>query len=333
MSPETLPEVPQDEHELVERLYPESAWTFVWARRILRDFAGDRASRFLVGCLSAGCWSVLHGEGEWLAVRCADEAPGEAADEATPAHAASFESAQDATAYAAAGLIVDEKVTLHEGLLRREQGVIDHIWDESAKRLVWRLTDEGERLVAASRDEGRPRYGESWIVLDPVFEDPRGYRVLPRTPRPDGGRFLAEHDLFVAHVRGRLPGDFGASTGEELAENTLLDTFAPADEPYLFTLDAPFDRRGLFGAGAELVRKFYLVRRPIRVYQGFPVRNTTVPARGRARADGAPPKGTGYLLPRSLAALLEAGDIARITEAEAVRIYTEQRESQRRRDG
>lgn len=327
MAFQTLPEVPQDEHELVGRLYPESAWMFVWARRVLRDFVGERVSRFLVGRLEPGCWSVLRGDGAWLAVRSADDA-----DDATPSHVASFESAQVAVAYAAGGLIVDGHVTIHKDLLKG-QGVFDQVWDESARRLVWKLLDEGERLVAAARDEGRPRYGEYCIPLDHVLANPWGYQVVPRTPGPDGGLFLREHDLFTAHVQRRLPGDFGASTGEELPENTLLDSFAPADEPYLFTLDTPFGRRGLSGTGRERVRRFYLVRRPLPVYPGFPVRETTAPAR-RVR-HGAQPSdvGQGYLLPRPIAVLTDAGDIARITEAETLRRYREQLESRRRQDG
>ncbi|WP_149263091.1 hypothetical protein [Actinomadura sp. K4S16] len=323
MTPETLPEVPQDEHELVGRLYPESAWTFVWARRILRDFAGDRASRFLVGRLEPGCWSVLRGDGVWLAVR------GTGGTASAPAHTASFSSAQDAVAHAAAGLIVDEDAVIHEGLLR-DQGVFDSTWDESAKRLVCTLKDEGRRLVAASRDADRPRYGDSGVTLDHVLERPRGYQVLPRVPHTEDGLFIWAHDFFAAHVRSRLPGDFGASAGEDLPVDTLLDTYAPSDEPYLFTLDAPFERRGLFGTGRDLVRRFYLVRRPIRVYPGFPVNATAIPARGLGRVREPSTGGQGYLLPRPVAALLEAGDIVRLGEAEATRVYQRQRESQRR---
>ncbi|NVI91992.1 hypothetical protein [Actinomadura sp. BRA 177] len=328
MAPETLPEVPQDEYELVGRLYPESAWTFVWARRILRDFAGEGGARFLVGRLEPGCWSVLRGDGEWLAVRSADEA-----DEATHSHVASFESAQDAVAYAAGGLIIDEHVTIHKGLLQ-EQGIFDHVWDESARRLVWKLLDEGDRLVAAARDEGRLRYGESCVPLDHVLAHPGGYQVIVRTPGPDGDLFLREHDLFTAHVRSRLPGDFGASTGQELPENTLLDSYASADEPYLFTLDTPFERRGLFRSGRDRVRKFFVVRRPLPVHPGFPVGNTTLPTSRRRQQSGGPSEqGQGYLLPRPIADLLDAGDIARITESETLRIYREQRGQGRRQNG
>ncbi|MER7546467.1 hypothetical protein [Actinomadura sp.] len=326
MAPEELPPVPQDEHELVGLLHPESAWTFAWARRVLRDFAGERVSRFLVGRLEPGCWSVLRGDGEWLAVRVS----GEAAAETAPAHVASFESAQDAVAYAAGGLIVDERVTIHGDLLR-EQGVLGHVWDESEGRVVWRLLDEGERLVAAARDEERPRYGESCVPLDDVLAHPGGYHVIERTPGPDGDLFLREHDLFTAHVRSRLPGDFGASTGQVLPENTLLDSYAETDEPYLFTLDTPFERRGLYRSGKDRVRKFFVVRRPLTVHPGFPVRNTTVPT-GRRRSGGPSEQGQGYLLPRPIAELLDAGDIARITESETLRIYREQR-GQGRRDG
>jgi hypothetical protein len=46
-----------------------------------------------------------------------------------------------------------------------------------------------------------------------------------------------------------------------------------------------------------------------------------------------PDVGRGYLLPRPISVLTDAGDIARITEAEALRIYREQLESRRRQDG
>lgn len=319
MAPETLPEVPQDEHELVGRLYPESAWMFVWARRVLHDFVGERVSRFLVGRLEPGCWSVLRGDGAWLAVRSAD-----GTEPATPAHTTSFASAQDAVAHAAAGLIVDGNAVIHEVLLR-DQAVFSSRWDDAAKRLVCTLEDEGRRLVAAARDHGRPRYGDTGVVLDRVLERPRGYQVLPRVPRTDDGMFIWAHDFFMAHVRSRLPGDFWVSTSEELPVNTLLDTYAPSDEPYLFTLDAPFERRGLFGTGRNLVRRFFVIRRPLRVYPGFPVRVTTIPARGLARVREPSAGGQGYLLPHPVPALLDAGDIARISEAEATRLYLEQR--------
>ncbi|WP_301177642.1 hypothetical protein [Actinomadura geliboluensis] len=326
MAPETLPEVPQDEHALVGRLYPESAWTFVWARRGLRDLVGDRVSRFLVGRIEPGHWSVLRGDDAWLAMRCAEADGG---GEARPSHTASFDSAGGAVAYAAAGLVVDANVTVHEDLLRF-QGVLGESWDGAAGRLVLSLTDEGERLVEAARDETRTRYGTSFLPLGPVIERPRGYQVIPRGPRPDDGPFIAEHDLFTAHVRARLPGEFGASTGEELPADTLLDTYAPAaDEPCLFTLETPFERRGLPGTGAGHERRFYVVRRPLTVYAGFPVRETTVPARGTGPSDA----GRGYLLPRPIGALLDGGDIARISEAETLRRYREQRESRQRRDG
>jgi hypothetical protein len=298
------------ENELVGRLYPESAWTFVWARRVLRDFLGDRVSRFLVGRREPGGWSVLREDDAWLAVHDADGT--------APAHTAAFPSAQDAVAHAAAGLIVDSGASIHEDLLR-EQGVLAHVWDDARKRLVLTVTDEGRELVAASQDDGRPRYGDSGIVLDRVIERPRGYQVIPRVPRTADGLFIGAHEFFAAHVRSRLPGDFAASTGEELPAGTLLDTFAPADEPYLFTLETPFERRGLCGTGRNLVRRFFVVRRPLLVHPGFPVRETTIPARGPSD------RGQGYLLPRTVTAEIEAGGIAQITEAETLRIYREQR--------
>jgi hypothetical protein len=165
-------------------------------------------------------------------------------------------------------------------------------------------------------------------MLEPVLERPRGYRVLPRVPRTDDGLFIGAHEFFQAHIRSRLPGEFGASTGEELPADTLLDTYSPTDEPYLFTVDTPFERRGLSGTGRDLVRRFYLVRRPIPVYPGFPVRATTIPSQGLDRVREPSTIGQGYLLPRSLRAMLASGAIVRISEAEASRIYRERRESQ-----
>ncbi|SFO32819.1 TNT domain-containing protein [Actinomadura madurae] len=311
MAPEALPELPQDEWELTGRLYPESAWMFVWARRVVRDLVGGRVSRFLVGRLEPGSWSVLRGEAEWVAARGAN---------GTASHTASFASAQDAVAYAAAGLAVDENIATHEDLLR-EQGIVGDIWDDARKRLEWQLTDDGRRLVEKSLDEGRARYGDSGIVLDQVLEHRKGYQVIRPVPRPDGGLFIGRHEFFMAHVHSRLPGDFGASTGEELPENTLLDSYAPADEPYLFTLETPFERRGLSGTGRNNERRFYVVKRPITVYPGFPVKETTIPPQGLQRVKEPSSKGQGYLLPRPLADLVAAGDIIQVTKAEALRIY------------
>jgi hypothetical protein len=311
MAPDPLPGLPQDERELTGRLHPESAWMFVWARRILRDLVGGLASRFLVGRLEPGSWSVLRGNSEWIAARGADE---------TASHTASFASAQDAVAYAAAGLVVDANVTIHEDLLR-EQGIVGDIWDEAEKRLDWKLTDDGQRLVEVSLDKNRARYGDTGVVLDRVLENRKGYQVLPPVPRPEGGLFIGRHEFFMAHIHSRLPGDFGASTGEELPENTLLDTYAPTDEPYLFTLETPFERRGLSGTGRDNERRFYVVKRPITVFPGFPVKETTIPPQGLQRVREPSSKGQGYLLPRPLAELIAGGDIAQITRAEAARIH------------
>ncbi|WUH98129.1 hypothetical protein OHR68_32195 [Spirillospora sp. NBC_00431] len=322
MDPETLPEVPQDEFELVGRLYPESAWMFVWGRRVLHDLAGDRVSRFLVGALEPGCWSVLGGDTGWFAIRCADETT-----PATPSHAESFESAQDAVAYAVAGVAVDANVSIHTDFLR-DLDVLDHVQDGPRDPFVWALTDEGQRLAEVSRDEGARSHAGSVVDLEPVLGSPLGYRVCPWVPRPDSGPSISVHALFRTHVQRRLPGDFGASTGDELPADLLLDSYATADEPYVFTLDTPFHRRSLPRTVHSFARKLYVVRRPIRAYPGFPVREATVPAQGLRSVREPASKGQGYLLPGAISAMVRSGAIEQISEAEATHIYQTQRQAQ-----
>src|SRR5688500_2866437 len=133
---DALPEVPQDEFDLVGWLYPESAWMFVWARRILRNFVGEQVSRFLVGRLEPGCWSVLRAEDTWVAVWCADGAP-----PVMPVHAAYFAAAQDAVAHAMAGVILDAGVMINTQLLRG-MGLLDRRWKKLGDPVFWHLTDD-----------------------------------------------------------------------------------------------------------------------------------------------------------------------------------------------
>ncbi|MFI0350663.1 glycohydrolase toxin TNT-related protein [Actinomadura sp. 9N407] len=323
---DALPAVPQDEHELAGALRPESAWMFVWGRRVLRDLVGDRVSRFLVGRLEPGHWSVLRGDAVWLAVRCADDVlPAE------PSHAVSFGTAQAAVAYAAAGLIVDEKVTVHSYLLR-DLDIVEHVHDAELGG-TWGVTEEGRRAADAARVEERPRYGRTGIALEPIIGRPAAYRVLrPGPPSTGNGPFIGTHEIFLRLVEPRLPGDFGASTGEELPEGTLLEGFGSTDQEYLFTMGTPFERRGLSQTGIAHTRHFYVVRRPLWVYQGFPVKATPVPASGLQHLHEPSDKGRGYLMHGSIAALLASGELAEVPVWEAARILNERRERKKARE-
>ncbi|MBE1533355.1 hypothetical protein [Actinomadura algeriensis] len=310
---EALPPVPQDEHDLVGLLYPESAWMFVWARRLLRDVAGERVSRFLVGRLKAGCWSVLRGDGAWLAVRCADKV-----SPATPVHVVSSESAQDAVAYAAAGLMADEGVAVTSHLLR-DLGLLHHARDDLGF-FRWALTEQGNAMASVSQQDGRARYSDVEVSLNRVLGRLLDYVVLSRGPRANDGPFLNLHDVLTNLVLHHLPGDFGVSTGEELAKGKMLKGYGSTDERYLFTLDTPFERIGMAGNAGKYDRHLYVLRHPLRTYPGFPVNATTVPMSGTVRMREPSTKGRGYLLPNSIADLLDAGDLFEVSPWEADRL-------------
>ena len=309
---EAFPSVPQDEHELAGLLYPESAWMFVWGRRLLRDVVGDRASRFLVGRLGPGCWSVLHADAAWTAVRCADEvAP------AAPVHTASFESGQDAVAYAAAGLMADEGIAITSHLL--EDAGLLHYVNEGLGPFRWALTDEGKAMAAVAGGNGRARYRDDGLALNRALGR-FGYVVLPPGPRTDGGPSLDLHDVLAALALRHLPGDFGASKGEELAEGKMLKGYGATDERFLFSLDTPFERVGMAGTASERVRHLYVLQRPLRAYPGCPVNATTVPASGTMGMRAPSTEGGGYLLPAPIASLLTAGDLTEISPWEGNRL-------------
>ncbi|OLT10821.1 hypothetical protein BJF79_25455 [Actinomadura sp. CNU-125] len=310
---ETLPPVPQDEHDLAGLLYPESAWMFVWGRRLLRDVVGERVSRFLIGRLDAGCWSVLCRDAAWLAVRCADDV-----SPAAPVHVVSSESAQDALAYAAAGLMADEGVAVTSHLLQ-DLGLLRHEPDDLGFRR-WTLTEQGAAMASVSQRDGHARYGDGALSLNRALGRIVSYVVLPADSAAGGGPSLKLHDVLTALALHHLPDDFGVSTGEELPKGKMLKGYGSTDERYLFTLDTPFERMRLAGNVEQYARHLYVLRHPLRTYPGFPVNATTVPMSGTERMREPSTGGRGYLLPNSIASLLGTGDLFEVSPWEGGRL-------------
>ncbi|MBE1533358.1 hypothetical protein [Actinomadura algeriensis] len=319
VSAEALPSVPQDEYELVGRLYPESAWMFVWGRRLLRDMVGGGVSRFLVGRLGPGCWSVLHTDSAWIALRCADGAM-----PARPVHAVACDSAREAVAHAAAGMIVDAGVAIDSHLLW-DLGFVEPARDPSSVPLVWKPTEQARKLDSSSRDDGRARYGTDGFALELLRGRPARFCVLPPGPMPDDGLFLNRHELFMSLSHSRLPGDFAVSSGEELPAGKLLEGYGSPERPYLFSLRTPFERQGLPQTAGGHEWHIYLTRRPLWTFPGFPVEETTVPAAGMTRTTGPSTGGQGYLFRDSVSSLLRSGEIIEVSRWEGTRLLKEGR--------
>jgi len=89
---------------------------------------------------------------------------------------------------------------------------------------------------------------------------------------------------------------------KELLEGTVLDGYGGQDDVFLFTPDAPFSRRGLWGGPHQHTRKVYRVQRPLLVYPGFPVERETSP--GTERRGEPAEGGRGYYLVDSIADLI-----------------------------
>jgi hypothetical protein len=95
-----------------------------------------------------------------------------------------------------------------------------------------------------------------------------------------------------------------ASPGEPpevLPEGHVLDTYGDTGQVFLFDLDTPFHERGTWGSADAHTRRFYRVRRPLRVHPAFPLEHTIIP---RGRTTGS---GRGYYLVDSVAVLLRNG--------------------------
>ncbi|WP_143220449.1 hypothetical protein [Actinomadura sp. CNU-125] len=319
VSAEALPLVPQDEYELVGRLYPESAWMFVWGRRLLRDMVGGGVSRFLVGRRGPGCWSVLHTDSAWVAVRCADDVL-----PALPTHAVACDSAREAVAYAAAGMMVDAGVSIDSHLLW-DLGFIEPARAPSSVPLVWKPTERARRLDSSSRDDGRARYETDGFALERLRGRPARFGVLSPGPAPDGGLFLNRHEFFTSLSHSRLPGDFAVSSGEKLLENTLLEGYGSPNVPYLFSMRTPFERQGLPQTASGHDWHIYLTQRPLWTFPGFPVEETTVPAVGAIEAKGPSTGGQGYLFRDLVSSLLRSGEIIEVSRWEGTRLLKEGR--------
>lgn len=285
-------------------LAPESPLLFAWARRALRDLAGDHADRFLVGRAASGHWSVLRGASGWQVV-----------SGAAPDEPETFGSARSAVADAMARVLATAQVGLTSGLLELA-GIVKE--PRTGKRF-YELGDAGLRLRERSADREAVRPAGPCVPLARFENRPTGYfRVLPG-PRPDAGAFATVHEIYELAARALLPGDpdvnarpgawLGDGTAVDLPEGTPLDGYGDRDQVFLFTPGTPFRRRGLWGSAGDHEHHRYRLRRPLRAHPGFPVATATF-------GDGDELEGQGYYLVETIAELVSAGVLAPADPAE-----------------
>jgi hypothetical protein len=240
-----------------------------------------------------------------------------------------FTAAQDAVAHAMAGVILDASVVIHTQLLR-EMGVLERLWEKVSDPAVWQLGDVGRRLIEATADAEQARYADRVILLDPLIGRGLGYQVCPQVPPPDSGTFIDAHLIFAEYARTHLPGDFGANTGEQLPEGTLLDSYDSSVDRYLFALTTPFCYRAQNRVAKVHTREFFVTQRPLFVYPGLPIKITTIPDQGMDWVPNPKYVRSGYLFHGTVADLLTSGDIIRVTEAKAREIHAARKKDRQR---
>lgn len=295
-TPERPQEVPspQNEHELVARLHPESPILFARARRLLRDMTPNGVGRFRVGAVEDGCWSVLHGENGWQSAGRLDGAA-ETSDHAT---------AREATAHAVGGILAAEGVSVNSDLLELA-GLVKRELRVELRVSVRVLTEAALRIGAESENAARPS-GTSWIALADLVKGP-GFFVCRPGPAPSEGPFVSVHTIFTMVALSQLPESAG-EPAETLPEGTVLDGYGGTDQVFLFEPGTPFHRRGLWDEPARHPHRFYWVRRPLRVYPSFPIEYATIPV------EDIPDQGRGYYLVDTIADLLASGALSETTE-------------------
>ncbi|TDE18830.1 glycohydrolase toxin TNT-related protein [Actinomadura sp. 6K520] len=285
------------EREHVALLAPESPVMFARARRILRDLTRDGAARFRVGTVDGGCRSVLRGENGWRAVH----RPGGSAE---AAEASDHATAREATAHAVAGLLAEEGVRVHSGMLELA-GLIRLDPPTGA----WVLTETGRRVRDESANAARPA-GASCIALEGVTGRAGYFVTRPGTP-PSEGPFLDVRTVLSMAVFAGLPeppDDPGEVQPVDLPAGTVLDGHGDTGEVFLFEPGTPFNRRGLWGGPEHHPHRRYRVREPLRGYPSFPFEKATIDVE---RTGG---EGRGYYLVDTIAALLAAGTLTETTE-------------------
>ncbi|MER6813492.1 glycohydrolase toxin TNT-related protein [Spirillospora sp. NPDC000708] len=297
MTAPALPHTPQDEHDLVARLAPESPILFYRARRLLREWTRDAADRFLVGRVEDGCWTILHGDDGWLAVRTENGAPREITAHGT---------ARAAVAHALGGLLTEAGTGLNMKVFQLA-GIIEPGPDDRTDLGPWFLTETGERLRAESESAPRPDPEVPCVALDRLLGRDRGYFALRRESAPERGAFVTVHRAFALAAHRELP-DGPGEAAETLPEGRVLDAYGGTDEVFLYELGTPFHERGTWGSADAHPHRFYRLERPLRVYPAFPLEYTIVP-RGK-RTD----RGRGYHLVDSIADLLRDGALSEVPD-------------------
>ncbi|GAA2161678.1 glycohydrolase toxin TNT-related protein [Actinomadura napierensis] len=293
MTAPPLPATPQDEHDLVARLAPESPILFFRARRLLRDWTRDGTARFAVGRLEDGCWSILHGDGGWHAVR---------SDGGRPAEHTAHGTARAALARAVGALLTEAGTGLNMKVFQLA-GITRPAPDDLTDWGPWYLTETGERLRAESENGPRPGPEVPCVALRRLLGRERGYFTLRRESAPEQGGFVTVRQVFELAVHRELPERPGEPS-EVLPAGTVLDCYGDTGQVFLYEPGTPFHKRGIPGMAEQHAHRFYRLQRPLRVYPAFPLEHTIIP-NGRVTATGR-----GHYLVDSIADLLRDGHLA-----------------------
>ncbi|MFD0691553.1 glycohydrolase toxin TNT-related protein [Actinomadura fibrosa] len=323
-----LLERPQDERVLAGRLPDGLDGLFPQARAILADMVPSAASRFLVGRLDEGCWSVIHHDSAWLAVHLEDE---------NSVQAVPFREPRAAVSWAMGGVMADAGMEVNAGVLEWV-GILARQTVPRANQDAWLLSADGRDLAFWRRAVPRPT-GDTptpsgsaagrgaYVALDGLNNRPGGYIVCRPGPPPRRGAFISTHEVFDRLAsRSRLPipapsaqasaqspaDEVPRAVTEVLPAGTELDAYGGPDRDFLFTVGAPFSIRGQFGTEDGLGYHVYRLQEPLEVSPGY-FADTPIFGPGEA-ADETDRDGRGFYLHATIADLLRSGVLVEISE-------------------
>lgn len=299
---QTFSPAPQRESDLVALLPAGLEKLFMRARVKLADFVPG-ADEFRVGDPGGGRWTVAHHDGAWLAV-----GPG---GDVFP-----YAEPRRAVAHAMAGIMADARMEINSSVL--EAARILHVErNPGTDEQAWLLSDKGRKLSGKTAHSPRPRGTGQYLALDPLHNRPDGHFVCFPGPPPEEGAYVSVHDLFMMFAESTLPKPAPTPQAapeppsEVLEAGMEVDAYGDPAGRFVYTVDTPFLRRGLWGSPEDYAYHLYRVAKPIRAYTGrfFP---------GPLGSDPPPPDtGMGFYLVDSIADFVASGHLVEITPGRA----------------
>ncbi|GAA0567953.1 TNT domain-containing protein [Actinomadura livida] len=290
--------VPQRESDLVALLPAGMERLFMRARVKLADFVPG-ADGFRVGAPGEGRWTVAHHGGAWLAV-----GPG---GDVFP-----YAEPRRAVAHAMAGVMADAGMEVNSTVLRTALIIRLQRYPRKGEQ-AWLLSDDGRELNVRTACSPRPRGTGRYIALDPLNNRPAGPFVCFPGPAPEEGGYVSVHTVFMMLAERVLPVPAPAAQaapeppGEVLEAGMEVDAYGDPDGRFVYTVDTPFLRRGLWGSPEDYAYHRYRVAKPVRGHTGLF-------APGPLGSDPPPPDtGTGFYIVDPIADLVASGHLVEIT--------------------